>query len=264
MRMIRWSAVMISVVLTVSLSLAATEPGKKIAETKIMSQKALTANAWEIYTSNYGNFVKPQTASGGFWPAGSGRGYIYGAGLWVGAQDTAGNKIVAVGYNPSSGQHEFGPVSMDNSYQDYLTDPLAKVYLSTDPTDIYDWPVLDSAGNRVVRSRQDSYCKYSDQNPAFTFSGDSTLGVLVEQFSYAWNYADNNDVVFFYFKATNISGTVLDSVYIGPCADCDVGDEGGTANDRTIFDYQSKPGHPVPERARTRLAGNRGGGIQIF
>jgi hypothetical protein len=224
--------------LSVSLSLAATAPGKKITETKVMSQKVLNANAWEIYTCNFGPFVRPQTGSGAFWPAGSGRNYIYGAGLWVGAQDPARNKIVACGYNPNTGGHDFGPVSLDNSYENYLTDPLAKVYLSTDPTDIHDWPVLDSAGNKVVRSRQDSYCKYSDQNPAFPIPRDTALGILVEQFSYAWNYADNNDIMFFYFKVTNISGAVLDSVYVGPCADCDIGAEGGpSSNDRTSFDY---------------------------
>ncbi|MDQ7797602.1 MAG: T9SS type A sorting domain-containing protein [Candidatus Edwardsbacteria bacterium] len=238
MKIFRWLIAIYSLVLTAALALAATVPGKKITVTKVMSQKVLNANAWEIYTTNYGPFVKPQTGSGAFWPAGSGRGYIYGAGLWVGAQDTAGNKIVAAGFNGSGG-HEFGPVSLDNSYEDYLTDPLARVYLSTDPTDLYYWPVLDSAGNKVVRSRQDSYCKYSDQNPDFTFSGDSTLGILVEQFSYAWNYADNNDIVFFYFKIKNLSDQILDKAYTGPYADCDIGDESGTSgNDRTIFDYQ--------------------------
>ncbi len=234
MKKIRWLSAMVFTALTASLALAATAPGKRIAETKIMTQRVLNANAWEIYTTNYGPFVKPQTGCGGFWPAGSGRGYIYGAGLWVGAKAPSGNKAVACGYNPNTGGYDFGAVSLDNSYENYLTDPLAKVYLSTDPTDIYDWPVLDSAGKKVVRSCQDSYCKYSDQNPAYPIPRDTALGILVEQFSYAWNYADNNDIIFFYFKVTNISGAVLDSVYIGPCADCDIGSWLG---DRTGFDY---------------------------
>jgi len=236
MKTIRWLAAISSVALTASLALAATAPEKKITETKVMSQKTLSANAWTIYTTNYGPFVKPQAGSGGFWrnPA---HGYIYGAGLWVGAVDDNGNKVVAVGYNPSAGSSEFGPVSMDDRYQNYLSDPLARVYLSTNPTDYYDWPVLDG-GKKVIKSRQDSYCKYSDENPQFTNSGDSVLHVLVEQFSYAWNYADNNDIVFFYFKVKNISAKTLNKVYLGPATDCDIGNEAqGSSNDRTAFDY---------------------------
>lgn len=238
MKTIRWFSAILTAALTASLALAATAPEKKITETKVMSQKVLNANAWTIYTTNYGPFVKPQTGSGGFWrnPA---HNYIYGAGLWVGAQNSSGTKIVAFGYNPNDGRYEFGPVSMDDSYQNYLSDPLSRVYLSTDPTDYYDWPVLDG-GRKVIKSRQDSYCKYSDENPMFTSSGDSILNVVVEQFSYAWNYADNNDIVFFYFKVKNKSGIILDSVYVGPAVDADIGNESSgptTPNDRTGFDY---------------------------
>jgi hypothetical protein len=239
MKIIRWISAISSVALTASMALAATAPGTTPPATKLMSQKVLNANAWTIYTTNYGPMVKPQPGSGGgFWrnPA---HGYIYGAGLWVGAQNSSGTKIVAMGYNPSSGSSEFGPVSMDESYQDYLTDPFARVYLSTDPTDYYDWPVLDG-GKKIIKSRQDSYCKYSDENPQFTTSGDSILRVVVDQHSYAWNYADNNDIVFFYFKVKNKSGIILDSVYIGPCVDADIGNEADgptTPNDRTLFDY---------------------------
>ncbi|MBU1575916.1 MAG: hypothetical protein KJ869_01735, partial [Candidatus Edwardsbacteria bacterium] len=236
MKTFRWLVAISSLALTATLALAATAPGKTPPAAKLMSQKTLNANAWTIYTTNYGPMVNPQTGSGGFW-RNPGHGYIYGAGLWVGAQNSSGTKIVANGYNPASGSYEFGPVSLDDSYQNYLTDPLARVYLSTNPTDYYDWPVLDD-GKKVIKSRQDSYCKYSDENPQFTTSGDSVLHVVVEQFSYAWNYADNNDIVFFYFKLRNLTGQILDNAYVGPCVDSDIGDEAApNANDRTIFDY---------------------------
>jgi hypothetical protein len=215
-----------------SAAFAATAPGTLPDNNKLMSQKILRANAWEIYTTNYGPFVKPQTASGGFWPAGSGRSYIYGAGLWVGAMDASGNKIVACGYNPNSGGYEMGPVDFNDNYSDYLSNSKAKVYLSTDPVDAANWP------EPVIKSRQDSYARYSDQNPQFTFSGDKQLGIRVEQISYAWNYADNNDIIFFYFRVANISGGVLSNVYMAPVADCDIGNEAAPAdNDRTMFDY---------------------------
>jgi len=219
-----------------SQALAATAPGAAVAPSKLMSQKTLNANAWLIYTTNYGPFVKPQTGSGGFWrnPA---HGYIYGAGMWVGAADESGNKIVAVGYNPNNGASEFGPVDMSNAYEGYLSDAGVRVYLSNNPLDYAAWPVLEG-GRKVVKSRQDSYARYSDANPQFTTSGDKRLNVVIEQFSYAWNYADNNDIVFFYFKVHNKSGKTLSNVYIGPGNDCDIGNEAqGSANDRTTFDY---------------------------
>jgi hypothetical protein len=222
--------------LSTTLCLAAMAPGTKQPANKGLSQKVLNANAWTIYTTNYGPFVKPQTGPGGFWRDPS-HGYIYGAGLWVGAIDSSGTKTVAFGYNPNDGKSEFGPVSLDGSYENYLSDPFVRVYLSTDPTDYNDWPVLDGY-KKVILSIQDSYAKYSDQNPAFTTSGENILNILVEQFSYAWNYADNNDIVFFYFKVKNISSQTLNSVYLGPASDCDIGNESqGNANDRTAFDY---------------------------
>ena len=209
--------------------------GKVPPQPKTMSSRVLNANAWTIHTSNYGPFVNPGTGSGGFWrnPA---HGYIYGAGLWIGAIKNSRDTILSNGFN--FGASEFSPVSLDDSYENYLSDPGARVYLSTDPVDHNDWPVLDEDGKKVIRSVQDSYCKYSDENPQFTTSGDSILHVVVEQFSYAWDYADNNNVVYFYFKVRNVGKKILNNVYLGPAVDCDIGDESGTnANDRTIFDY---------------------------
>ena len=60
------------------------------------------------------------------------------------------------------------------------------------------------------------------------------MGILVEQVSYAWDYADNNDIVFFYFKVKNISGNTLNNVYIGPAADCDIGYEGGVPRPNSL------------------------------
>lgn len=219
-------------------ALAATAPGVRVAPNKSMSQKILNANAWTIYTTNYGPFVNPQTASGGFWknPA---HGYIYGAGIWVGAIDENGNRVVAAGYNPNNGASELSPADLsdDFNWENYLSDAAARVYLSSEPADYAAWPVIED-GKKVIRSRQDSYARYCDKNPQFTTSGDKQLGIGIEQFSYAWNYADNNDIVFFYFKVYNISGKTLNQVYIGPANDCDIGNEAAPgANDRTAFDY---------------------------
>ncbi len=198
---------------------------------KVFSTRVLDVNAWRIYTTNRGPFVDPQTSFGGSWrnPA---HGYIYGAGLWIGAILGSGDTAVAVGYNLNNGSSEFSPYPYTWYY-----DPGIRIYLSTDPADREEWPVVEN-GLKVIRSDQDSWCRYWDGNPQFTTSGDSCLKVMVEQFSYAWNYADNRDIVFFYFRVKNISGRLLRNVYLGPAADCDIGNEAYTySNDRTTFDY---------------------------
>jgi hypothetical protein len=209
---------------------------------KVVNQKRLNANAWTIWTTNYGPFVNPQTGnSGGFW-GGVQYGYIYGAGMWVGAELSNGQPVVAVGYNPSSGAAEFGPINpTTGDWKDYRTDLKARVYLSTDPTDLADWPIKNADGSPLIKSIQDGYSAFSDQNPVYTATGSVPLGVRVDQHSYAWNYADNNDIVFFYFKVTNVSGQSLNKMYIGPCVDADIGNEADgptTPNDRTMFDYR--------------------------
>lgn len=238
MRKIKMNSILLMLFVVLSVvgsSLAATVPGALINTSKNMSQKKLNANAWEIYCTNYGPFVNPQTGSGGFWPQGTGHGYIYGAGLWVGAKDASGKMNLACGYNPNSGQHEFGPVDLTGDYSDYLSDKTARLFLSTDPTDYNEWPVIEN-GKKIIKSRQDSYGRYNDLNKAFTFASETPVGIEVEQFTYAWNYADNNDIIFAYFKVKNINTYTLNEVYLGPCADCDIGNESGTGNDLVNFD----------------------------
>ncbi len=214
------------------------------AQSKMMSQRLLDINAWRIYCTNYGPFVNPtQGGSGGFW-GGTGYNYIYGAGVWIAGTNSSGARAVACGYNPNSGQSEMGPVNpRTEDWNGWLSDPASRVYLSTEPGDVLDWPRLDADGKKLIKSRQDSYCKYSDMNPQYTWSGESRLNVVIEQVTYAWNYADNNDIVFFFFNVKNTNNYDLSNCYIGPGIDCDIGNESGTsANDRTTFDYQRNLG----------------------
>ncbi len=226
-------------VLAAPLFALPSSPAAPLQAPKLMSMRTLDMNAWRIYTTNYGLFVTPAMGgSGGFW-GGPGYNYIYGAGLWFGCSDSLHVHNVSAGYDCASGQSEFGPVNpYTEEWANWLTDPLARVYLSTDQADLMEWPVRDSLNNPVVMSLQESYCKYSDMNPNYTWSGENRTNIVVEQVSYAWNYADNNDVVFFLFLAKNKNPYWLDSCYIAPAVDCDIGNESGSsANDRTAFDY---------------------------
>ncbi|HBE73899.1 MAG TPA: hypothetical protein DDW31_07445 [candidate division Zixibacteria bacterium] len=240
---------------------AATAPGAP-ASPKNMSQRTLNINAWNILTTNYGPFVNPAAGSGGYW-GGPGYNYIYGAGVWFAGTTPGVTRGVACGYNPNSGQSEMGPVNpYTESYENWQTDPQARVYLSTNPVDVLEWPLREN-GSPVIKSMQDSYCKYSDQNPQYNWSGSAIVGVVVEQVTYAWNYADNNDIVFFFFNVKNKNDYTLTNCRIAPCVDADIGNEAGTsANDRTAFDYhrnlamqfqsENEPGWP-----RTGVVGFR-------
>ncbi|MCU0989303.1 MAG: hypothetical protein MUE63_06910, partial [Xanthomonadales bacterium] len=155
------------------LAAAAIRPGAAVPRAaKGKNLKALDANAWLIKTTNYGPFVFPEGSnSGGFW-GGPGYNYIYGAGMWVGALDTLGTAHVSLGYYPNNGGSEFGPVNpYTGEWVNQATDPLARVYLSNNPTDLAEWPLRDSLGQPIVVSVQDGYAAYSDVNPAFTFTG---------------------------------------------------------------------------------------------
>ena len=248
--------------LLLATPLAAAASSEAPVSPKIMSQRTLNINNWTIYCTNYGPFVNPtQGGSGGFW--GGTYNYIYGAGLWFAAVDSGNRKLVARGYDCGPGGSEFGPVNpYTEDWTNYLTDTLARVYLSTDPVDTSQWP-LRSGGQPIILSEQDSYCKYSDQNPAF-FWGPYPINIVVEQLSYSWNSGPNIDVVYYRFKVKNRNDYQLDSCYIGVGVDCDIGNEAGNAaNDRSNYDWQrnlgfqfqstSEPGWPITGTVGVRL-----------
>ncbi|MRR08747.1 T9SS type A sorting domain-containing protein [bacterium] len=238
-KIVRILAVLVVCACSAQLAAAAIKPGSYPPSRQKGKQiRNLDANAWLIKNCNFGPFVWPEgSSSGGFWN-GPGYNYIYGGGPWIGAVDTLGNKNVAIGYYPASGSSEMGPANPYTwDWTNQATDPQARLYLSTDPNDLAEWPLRDAQNRPIVKSVQDGYCTYSDENPAFTYAGETRVGVRVRQWSYAWNYADNNDIVFFYTRAFNASGGSLQGVYIGPCFDADIGDESGAAgNDRTDID----------------------------
>ena len=219
----------------------AVAPKEDAAKGKTM--RTLNVNAWIIKSTNYGSFVLPAGSQpGGFWK-GPGYNYIYGAGMWIGALDGAGLPNVSMGYYPNDGSSEFGPTDPYPPYrwEDQAINKKARLYLSNDPADLAEWPYNDPSGKPIIKSIQDGYAVYSDFNPAFTRAGEQKVGVVVKQWSYSWNYADNNDIVFFRFWVINPTGQNYTNIYIGPCFDADIGDESGAAaNDLTGFDYTKK------------------------
>lgn len=216
-----------------------------------ISDRLQNGNNWEIWQDNLGKDIAPQSGSrpGGYWPKGSGRNYIFGGGMWVGSIDTTAgfeDTLVSWGYNPNAGQSEFGPCSPNGNDSTGETDPLARVYLSTDPLDRAVWPVRDSLGRPVYQSMQDAWAIYNDVNPKFRVMPDSAMGVQIIRHVYTWQFAGLADIVFYSWDIKNVTkrvrryqpnGIPLKRVILGECIDADIGNESGTgANDLDFLD----------------------------
>jgi hypothetical protein len=176
---------------------------------RIQSTVKLDANNWEIYVDNLGRHTVPLPGSkpGGFWPKGSGQNFIFGGGIWVGVLNHNGvpaDTQVTWGYNPNSGQAEFCPMTPDGDPGKYL-DPLARVYLSTNPGDVAQWPLRDAQGNPKILSLQDSWTKFGDVNPIYLVAPDKPIGVEITRTTYAWPYPGYADIVYFLFSVKNVT-----------------------------------------------------------
>jgi hypothetical protein len=225
----------------------------------IISTVVQDTNRWEIWQDNRGRFVAPGSGStgGAYWPKYSAHGYIFGAGIWVGAIDTTvtpPDTQVTWGYNPNSGAAEFCPSTPDGDPSRYL-DSLARVYRSDIPADTARWPLRDSTGRAIYVSHQDLWTIFNDVNPIYMQNGDSSIGIQVIRRSYAWNSPGPwGDIVKIEHEVKNVTGRwmgnphTLSHVIISLCVDADIGDESGThANDLLYLDRT--PGNPFPNLA---------------
>ncbi|UCG93029.1 MAG: hypothetical protein JSV97_04805, partial [candidate division WOR-3 bacterium] len=197
-------------------------------------------NNIEMVITNYGKFGQLETGGGHglWWPRGSGRGYIYGAGIWFGAIDSVGDTLVTIGHGTSGGLFEFAPGRIGWS----IDDPDAIIFLYPET-----WPSvppdrLADIFPAKTLSYQDSWCVYNDGDIQYHVSGDTRpIGIEVSQTVYAWNLSANADIIFIKFEIKNVTGDLPEYYPIGPitltncwfgvCADADVGDEALTPND---------------------------------
>lgn len=131
----------------------------------------------QVYCTNYGIFGLNVAANraGGIWPRGSGQAYIFGGGVWFGAQKVRNgdtNRLCVIGYNPNSGASWMvpgrinGPVTnspLDNSSDAWS---LYRLYFSSDyssfdgtPFDRADaggpnWPIWDTESNDTLKQNR--------------------------------------------------------------------------------------------------------------
>ncbi|HEX9615105.1 MAG TPA: hypothetical protein VGA55_06345, partial [Bacteroidota bacterium] len=186
---------------------------------------------YEIPLTNDGRFGwDPQynVPGGGRWLRGTNEGYIFGAGVWVGAI-VDGVKNVAVGYNPTNIQTEFVPGDLPN--EPGYTDPDEIVFISTDypNSSLAPWPHgYDANGFPITVSQTDSWSTSNDLDPTRHFESGVPLGVHITTETYSWNssFRDVWDIVFIRYTIRNIRPDQKNwtEAYIGFAMDADIGD----------------------------------------
>ena len=141
--------------------------------------KKSTLSPIEFYVSNNGIFGEnPKDITGGFfWPRGSQNQYLFGSGLWVGAQKKVlvSNaetivKLVEVTFNPSDAKSMFVPGLIgDTSLATKSDTNLYKLYFSTDfnqndgspknSSNVYNWPfwITDKSTQSHLDEYKDEY-----------------------------------------------------------------------------------------------------------
>jgi hypothetical protein len=219
---------------------------------------------YEIPVTNDGRFgwdPSYNVPGGGRWPRGTNEGYIFGAGIWVGAMvDSV--KRVAVGYNPTNILTEFVPGALPN--EPGYTDPTEVVYVSTDypNASLPPWPRgLDAKGLPVTVSQMDTWSQCNDLDASRQFENGKPLGVLLttETFSWSSSFRDVQDIAFIRYTVRNLSpeGKTWTNAYLGFAMDADIGDPtndltgcfkdlniGFTYSGANLTSLEEKLGHP--------------------
>jgi len=218
-----------------------------------------TISNFQFPVTNYGilGHNVPAGIAGGIWPRGSGNAYIFGGGVWF-ATIKEGHKYVAVGYNPNSGESHFcpGPIRFDaegNIIRKWEDNPEDILYFSTDYDTLGNalasapdfaqgttWPIRDANGKPVYVSGQDMYCVYNDADPSYDSEygpASQPLDIEIHQTVYTWGLPFAKDYFFVIYDVINRSGTLLDSCWLAPAYDPDIGDAG---DDRVAF-YEEDP-----------------------
>ncbi|MGB7055125.1 MAG: T9SS type A sorting domain-containing protein [bacterium] len=126
---------------------------------------------------------------------------------------------VTVGYDASSGGTEFVPGDLPN--EPGYTNPEERVLMTDDPADTLLWPLRDSLGNPIVRSKQDSYAILNDQDSTVC---SQPLLMKVIQVGYAWDYHYYEDFIFLNYLVVNDGPDTIFHTRLAVNCDADIGD----------------------------------------
>ncbi|MDO9391257.1 MAG: FlgD immunoglobulin-like domain containing protein [bacterium] len=194
--------------------------------------------------TNYGQLGQIMGGSGSytFWPAPAldiygniappAMNYVYGWGLWVGAQTKDGDTLVTVGYNPNNSTGEFTAGAVIGGVAQNVTDPGVKIYVSTES----DWPLKKTNGQDSIISMCDTRCVYNDYLTSNHAVGGVPLKIEVTQTTYQWSTPGLQDIIYLMFEVNNTGTDTLYNVYLAPTADCDIGNESSAPNDICYYD----------------------------
>jgi hypothetical protein len=178
------------------------------------------------------------------WPAGSGKEYLYGAGVWVGALKNGVPAVsTSLGFGNEGIEFEFRPSQdlRDIMYRASEGDgggsrlPSARADDDGDGETDEDWlNGFDDDGDGAVDedfaaiSRQMFSCQYRDNEPsaAQIYPQHNPLNLHVRQESFQWEEDRYDDFVGIQFYITNVGNDILQDLYIGFFADGDVGQRG--------------------------------------
>jgi len=169
-----------------------------------------------LFFENRGKLYPRRLSQGpsGEYPINSGKHYIYRINPMVGVP---GNVI----------QGRYTTNEEWEAVAGYNNTELAKIAFSDAPATwhpVNGWPFKDADGNPVIKSDQDSYCKYDDAKNTM-----EVLGVSVGQTGYTYGVKFAQNLIFYTFVVKNEGTKFLDSVYFGLYTDIDVGNvSGGT------------------------------------
>lgn len=126
---------------------------------------------------------------------------------------------VTVGYDASSAASEFVPGDLPN--EPGYPNPDERVLMTDDPQDTALWPLRDSLGNAIIRSKQDSYAIFNDQDSSYC---PQPLLLKVIQVGYAWDYHYYEDFIFINYYVVNDGSDTIYHAYLSLNCDADIGD----------------------------------------
>lgn len=216
---------------TTETLMAATGGGNVPAEVMSLLHNA---NSVGLSISNVGIIGLDPTAGTSYssWPYWTGNNYVFGMGVWIGGLadvDGDGTKdtVVVMGYNTTNGdsEHAEGRVGQDPA------DPLARVFSSTNPQDLNEWPdeFRNEEGLPIIHSIQDFVTIYNDITGTPIY-GAGRCGIEVKQRSMAFVGGLNFNAILIFFEFTNRSDSLpqgpyaLEEAYVAFVSDTDIGE----------------------------------------
>ena len=224
---------------------APAEPGEKelVMDGSIVhdvGQLWLNITNWGLIGSHPGAGTPYSHAPSARWPGATGVDHLYAAGLWVGAT-RLGVPFVSTGQFES----EFRPTDdpLDIIYTMAHGDAGGSRYPFPDPDDDGDGLEDEDPKNRLDDDGDglidEDFAAISDQHYRFVstdtvtvpYPDHSSLGLEVTQQSFQWQSPLIDDFVGFDLTIRNIGDDVLEDLYVGVFADCDLPAVPGSAED---------------------------------